>query len=154
LPLSRLRGICDAIEYHEGAAQMAAALKAEGFVLGIVSTGLTLLADRVRAELGLDDAIANELGTDGGRVNGEILIRVSHGQKGTALRDFCRRFGLERSQVAAVGDTEGDIGMFEAAAWSVAFNPENDAVARRASAVVPGNRLGDLVSHLIRREAP
>jgi len=151
LPVDRLRGICDAVEYHDGAADMVAALKSDGLKLGIVSTGLSLLADRVREELGLDYAVANALGIDDGRISGEIVIRVPHGGKDAALKAFCLGFGLDPSEVAAVGDTEGDISMFEAAGWSVAFNPESEAVARRASAVVPGRDLRDLVPHLTRR---
>jgi phosphoserine phosphatase len=144
-----LRAICDAIPYQPGAGEALATLKSEGLLVGIVSTGLSLLADRVRAEHGLDHAASNVLVARGGEVTGEVRIVIAHGEKDRALRSFCSRFGLEPAQVAAVGDTEGDISMFRAAGWSVAFNAADPTVERAASAVAPGIDLRSVLPLLL-----
>jgi phosphoserine phosphatase len=118
---------------------------------GIVSTGLSLLAERVRRELRLDHAVANEIVLRDGAVTGEVIIRVPHGGKGAALAEFCGAFGLVPGEVAAVGDTEGDLAMFRAAGWSVAFNATDPAVLRSASEVAPGGDLRALVDCLLPR---
>jgi len=120
-------------------------------IAGIVSTGLSLLAERVRQELRFDFAIANEIVMSDGVVTGEVVIRVPHGGKDSALADFCRAFDLAPGEVAAVGDTEGDLSMFRAAGWSVAFNATDPAVLRSASLVAPGGDLRVLVDCLLPR---
>jgi phosphoserine phosphatase len=149
LSVARLRSICDAIPYHEGAPDLVAALRRSGLRIGIVSTGLTLLAERVRLELGLDHAVANDLVEREGRVTGEVTIRVAHGQKHAALAAFCEAFRIPADQVAAVGDTEGDVSLFSAAAWSIAFNPADLEVRRAAAAVARTTDLRELIPLLI-----
>jgi phosphoserine phosphatase len=149
MPVERLRGICDRIAYHEGAAELIASLRGAGFKLGIVSTGLTLLADRVRSELGLHYAVANELDVREGLLTGGVRVVIAHGEKDRALRDFCAAFDLDPRRVAAVGDTEGDLSMFRVAGWSIAFNPADPEVERGACVVAPGTDLRALIPLLL-----
>jgi len=154
MPIRRLREICNGIPYHEGAADLLRALKEAGLVVGIVSTGLSLLAHRVRREHALDDAIANELVVKDGVVTGEVRITIAHGEKDRALAEFCGRFDLARDRVAAVGDTEGDLSMFRAAGWSIAFNAADRRVEREASAAVEGVDLRGLIPLLLPSNRP
>src|SRR5262249_20076616 len=110
--------------------------------------GLSLLADRARRELGFDDAQANDLEIVEGVVSGEVIVRVTHGRKDRAVRSFCKRFGLSPGEVIAVGDTDGDISMFEAAGYAIAFPPLGEEVVRRADACVRGEALEDLAAAL------
>jgi len=82
-------------------------------------------------------------------VTGEVIIRVAHGGKDRALEGFCREFGIRPAEVAAVGDSDGDISMFRAAGRSVAFNAADPVVAREASAEAPGNDLRALIQLLL-----
>jgi phosphoserine phosphatase len=146
MPARRLEEVTREIGYRPGIEELVAAVRRSGLRAGIVSTGLTLLADRVREELGFDDAQANHLDVEAGSITGTVQVRVRHGRKDLAVRRFCRRFGLGPGEVIAVGDTAGDISMFEAAGWSIAFHPVGDDVARSARAVVPGPGLEDLAA--------
>ena len=150
MPLERLRRICDEIPYHDGAGDLLSGLRRATMKVGIVSTGLRLLADRVRAEHHLDFVLANDLVSRGGAVTGEVTIDIEHGRKDGALRRFCEAFRLPPERVAAVGDTEGDISMFRAAGWSIAFNAADENVEREASAVAAGADLRSLLP-LLRR---
>ena len=143
-----LRQVADAVPLRPGARELRNHLRSRGLKAGIVSTGLTLLADRVHRELELDFTIANRLVTRGGRFTGEVKINVEHGRKDEAVELFCNQFGIPPRQVVAVGDSEGDLSMFRAVGFSIAFNPVSREVAEAASTSGRGDSLLDLLTHL------
>ena len=83
-----------------------------------------------------------------GRLTGEVKVNVEHGRKGDAVDLFCRQFGVDPLDVISVGDSEGDISMFERTGYSVAFNPVGEATARAATLVHEGDSVLDLVDRL------
>ena len=143
-----LRAITDRIPYRPGAREAIAAARAAGAVVGVVSTGLTLLTDRVRDELGLEYCAANRLVALDGVLTGGVEIVVTHAQKGAAVDRFCARFGIAPAEVVSFGDTDGDISMFERTGMSVAVFPASRRAARAASRVHDDGRLEDLVRGL------
>jgi phosphoserine phosphatase len=145
---SDLRAITDAIPYRPGARECVGALQKRGLVVGIVSTGLTLLAERAIHDLDLAYAIANRLVASAGVLTGEVKINVEHGRKGEAVDLFCGQFGVDYREVIAVGDSDGDISMFERSGFSVAFNPRSDRTARSATITHHGDSLLDLLGRL------
>ncbi len=145
---SRLRAITDAIPYRPGALECASILRRGGLLVGVVSTGLTLLAERVKAELGLAYTIANRLVARHGVLTGEVKVNVEHARKGEAVDLFCSQFGVRPGEVISVGDSAGDISMFARSGFSVAFNPDEPATARAASMVHEGESLLPLLMRL------
>lgn len=145
---SDLRAVTDAIPYRPGARECVSALQKRGLLVGVVSTGLTLLAERAIHDLGLAYAIANRLVARGGVLTGEVKINVEHGRKGEAVDLFCGQFGVDYRDVIAVGDSDGDISMFEHSGFSVAFNPRTERTARSATITHRGESLLDLVDLL------
>ncbi len=143
-----LRAITDRIPYRAGAREAIAAARATGAVVGVVSTGLTLLADRARDELGLAYCAANRLVARDGILTGDVAIQVTHAQKGAAVDRFCARFGIAPAQVVSFGDTDGDISMFERTGMSVAVFPASRRAARAASRVHDAGTLDELVRGL------
>ncbi|HEU4401146.1 MAG TPA: HAD family phosphatase [Candidatus Polarisedimenticolia bacterium] len=148
MPESDLRSITDRIPYRPGARECVAAIKRAGLLVGVVSTGLTLLIERVNHDLDLAYAIANRLVARHGRLTGEVKVNVEHARKGEAVDLFCGQFGVDYREVIAVGDSEGDISMFEHSGFSIAFNPGNAATARAASVAHEGESLLDLLGLL------
>lgn len=146
--VSELRSIADRIPYRPQAREGVDAVRASGALAGVVSTGLTLLADRVHAELGLAFTIANRLVTRRGVLTGEVKVNVEHHRKGEAVELFCRQFAVDPEEVISVGDSEGDISMFEKTGYSVAFNPNGPRTARAATLVHEGDSVLDLVGRL------
>ena len=143
-----LRAITDRIPYRPEARECLDRLRAAGMVLGIVSTGLTLLAERVTHEFDLAYAIANRLVARRGILTGDVKINVEHGQKGEAVDLFCGQFGVDYREVITVGDSDGDISMFEHSGYSVAFNPATERTARAATVAHRGESLLDLLGVL------
>src|SRR5262245_4077706 len=71
-----LRAIADRIPYRAGVREAVGEARARGAVVGVISTGLTLLADRVHRELGLAFTIANRLVARGGILTGDVQENV------------------------------------------------------------------------------
>ena len=143
-----LRAITDRIPYRAGAREGIAAACAAGAVVGVVSTGLTLLADRARAELGLEYCAANRLLARDGVLTGGVEIEVTHARKGEVVDRFCARFGIAPGEVVSFGDTDGDISMFERTGLSVAVFPASRRAAQAASRVHDEGGLDELVRGL------
>jgi phosphoserine phosphatase len=143
-----LRAITDRIALRPGVREAVALARERRVLVGVVSTGLTLLADRVHRELGLAFTIANRLVAEGGRLTGEVQVNVRHGRKDEAVDLFCAQFGVPPAEVASVGDSDGDISMFAHTGLSLAFRPASEATAAAASRVFEGDSILDLVRDL------
>jgi phosphoserine phosphatase len=136
----KVLSIIDEIPYHRGVRETAEALAADGVLTVVLSTGLSFLVEKVKSELALSLALANDLLVEGGLLTGGIRIRVEHDEtvpgtawaggglseprtKGYWVRRILRDRGIAREEAAAVGDGEGDRGMFEEAGLAIGFRP-------------------------------
>ena len=145
MAVARLERIAGEIRIREGAGSLIGHLKTRGLRLGVISTGLTLLLDRVAREFDIPDCVANHLKTAAGKATGEVDIRVVHGRKDRLVEAFCRRHALERQEVITVGDSEGDVSMFRGTGLSIAFHPADTAVESAADRICRGGPLTELI---------
>jgi len=78
------------------------------------------------------------------------FLEVTHpnANKGYALRRVAAYLGVDMSQTAAIGDSDNDIPMFQAAARSFAVENGTDAAKRAARTIVPA--LGGGVAYALR----
>lgn len=149
--IERISAILQELPLMYGARETLAAMKTSGFRTAIISSGISLLADRVRAALGIDYSYANRLHVDGhGRLTGEGEVVVKIDGKGEVLNRLCNRFGFTLDECAVVGDSVFDIPMFEGAGLSIAFNPKDQAVTDAAD-VVETHDLRSIVPWLSRK---
>jgi len=107
----------------------------EKYKLVIISGGLKILADCIKELYNMDYVTANEFLVQDGLIKG-MKNSVSFNDKGMLLRNVAMNFNLNASECAAVGDYLNDLPMFEAAGLSIAFNPKNSQVAKKANYVV------------------
>jgi len=105
------------------------------YLLGILSSGVDLVAERVREELGLDFAVANRLLIEDGRFTGESETRVDLWRKDEVLRELAEARGLSLSEVCYVGDHMNDVPAMRVVGLGIAFNPKDDELARIAHRV-------------------
>jgi phosphoserine phosphatase len=147
-PEAELQAIADRIPYRPGVREAVGLARARGAVVGVISTGLTLLADRVHRELDLAFTIANRLVARDGILTGDVQVNVRHARKDEAVDLFCGQFGIDRREVVSVGDSDGDISMFARTGWSVACRPASPDTAAAASQVHAGDSILDLVRTL------
>lgn len=132
LDVGRLGDVADRMRLTPGARTFVRTLKRLGFRIAIVSGGFTVFTDRLREELGIDHAYANELevrdGTVTGRLVGQIVDRE---RKARILEEVAQAEGVPLEQTVAIGDGANDLDMLARAGLGIAFNAK--AVVREAA---------------------
>jgi phosphoserine phosphatase len=105
-----------------GAERLVAGCKAGGIRLLLVSGGFSFFTERLRARLGLDYTLSNNLEIQHGRLTGRLAGEIVNARaKARRLRDTARSIGARREQTLAVGDGANDLPMMAEAGMSVAF---------------------------------
>jgi len=156
-PRATLEALLCQNPYLPGAQETVAALKGRGVRVAIISTGLLLHAEMVAEELGIGPVFGNEIFFDGDGaepvVNGRVRAHLTMGQKGEVMERLQSQLGISPAESLAVGDTRGDIPLFERSGVSVAVNPNQPEVAAAADIVLAEPDLRPLLAHL-HRHAP
>ncbi len=122
LPLDSVMPIIHGIPYQPGARDLVACLKNAGIITVIVSTGLSFLVNRVRGELEIDYSFSNDLLVCKDVLSGEISINVDYDKKGAIVRRMLADLRIRFDEASAIGDGEGDRGMFEEVGLPIGFN--------------------------------
>jgi phosphoserine phosphatase len=121
--VEELAAIVSRLPYREGIGELFETARRLRLKTALISTGLTLLTDRIRADFGVDYAVANRLITADGVFTGGVEVLVPHDGKGKELIRFARRVGAAPLEVIAVGDGSSDVPMFREAGYAVGFGP-------------------------------
>ena len=120
----------------EDAEEAVRRLREEGFVVGIISSGLDVIAKRLCGSLGMDFCRSAELKIVGNRVVG-ILRELDPERKSEELVDVARRFKIPLRRVAFVGDGESDLSVFRMdIGKKIAFRPKSEIIRSLADHVV------------------
>jgi phosphoserine phosphatase len=143
-PVRELADIVGRLPYREGIGELFETARRLGLATALISTGLTLLTDRIAADFGLEHAAANRLLTADGLFTGEVEIIVPHDGKGKELLRFARRIGISPNEVIAVGDGSSDVPMFREAGYAVGFGKMDGDTAAAADRIIEPS-IADLV---------
>lgn len=146
--LEDLSKIVEEVPFHPGVDELVSTLKQKDVKLSIVSSGLSLLCDRVHSKYGFDYSVSNDLLHEEGVLTGKVKIRVYYDKKAEWVERILTEFKMEPGEVIAIGDSAGDIEMFEKVGFSVAFNSSSPALDRAASVCIPGQNLTDIIPRL------
>lgn len=122
ISVSHVEKILHAIPYTKNAKKAVKKLKKKGYKTAILSTGLDLLARKVKSELGMDYSIANKLYEEEGLLTGKVNICVSDHGKARLLKKIADRFNLTMSEAIFVGDGRTDIPAAKISGYAIAFN--------------------------------
>ena len=144
--LSRVEQILGEIPYREGVHDTIARLKSIGIEAGIVSAGLSLLADRAARDLGIGLVAANRLLHRDGKLTGEVDVEVSLENKLTAMCRMADQLEVTLKDCVAVGDTVYDLP--SQIGLRIAFNPRDNGSWQVADAVVCKNDLRAILDYL------
>jgi len=136
IPFEMVTNIISQVEYVEGIYEVISHLKTLDSQILLISSGLSVLVNRLVRELDITGGIANELEVLHGKLTGEVNIRVSWNGKGVVLKQLAKQYNLDLEKTVAVGDSDTDIGMFELCGTSIAFNPSSEAVIQAADHVI------------------
>lgn len=146
VPLSRVQDIFSLSVYRPGVGQLFKFLHQWRASCAVVSTGLTVQAEQVAADLGLWRTVANELEVKDGLLTGTAIVHVMEDTKGQIMADLRREAGARPEECLAVGDGTADIDLFAQAALAVAVCPRSDQVRRAAHYVIEDGDLSAIIS--------
>lgn len=123
LPVARLEEVWARLRLTPGARTFVRTLHRLGYELAIVSGGFTFFTDRLKEELSLDHAHANELEVVEGMLTGRLIGRiVDPAGKADLVREVAASIGVPLEQVVAIGDGANDLEMLSVAGLGIAFN--------------------------------
>jgi len=136
----------------DGLQETVDSLRYNGIRSVIVSGGIDLAAERIGVGYGFDDYAANTLITNGdGTLAGEGILNVDLSDKGVKMREFMRKYGADKEDTVAIGNSFVDVKMFENAGLSIAFNPLDDEVVEAADAVIESRNISAVLEHILPR---
>ncbi len=121
--------------YADGVRSAVRALRPH-YGLGILSSGVDLVAEWVRQDLGLDFAIANRVHVRDGVFTGTSETVVSLWAKDEALRALAAERGIPLGEICFVGDHVNDIPAMRIVGLAIAANPKDEALAAVAHHVI------------------
>ncbi|RLF49941.1 MAG: haloacid dehalogenase [Thermoplasmata archaeon] len=150
ITIDYIKNVLKDIPIINGARETVSALKDKGIRTAIISGGLDIVARRVAKDLGIDYVLSNGLEVEpDGRLTGEGILRVELNKKGDALKRLLSVLDVDPRRVAAVGNCDIDIPMFELCGLSIAFNPEDYETEKAADFVVRSNDLRAILPYII-----
>ncbi len=131
----------------DGIQETVACLHYNGIKCAICSGGLSLAAKMISDEFGFDYYIADDLETDEeGRLTGEGIQNVDLRDKGKAFLDIVEKFETTPERTIAIGNSFGDVPMFEKAGLSIAFNPvDQEYTAAAATHSVSSKNISEIL---------
>jgi phosphoserine phosphatase len=116
----------------EGVREVIDALRGR-YLLGIVSSGVDLVANQVRDDLGLDFSLANHLAIEDGRFSGDSEVRVDLWNKAKVVRGLIEERNIDPQQVCYVGDHVNDIPVLQMVGLGIAIHAKDPTVAAAAA---------------------
>jgi phosphoserine phosphatase len=123
LRMKSLDSISKTLKLTKGSEELIAALKEMGFKVALISGGFTYFTDILKKRLGFDYAFGNELEIQRGKLTGRIKGRIIDAERKAEIMDeICRKEGVTRDEVVAVGDGSNDRIMLANAGLGIAFN--------------------------------
>ncbi len=135
----------------DGIQETVAALHYNKIKCAICSGGILSAAKMIADEFGFDYYIADDLETDAdGRLTGEGIKHVDLRDKGKTAKDIMEMFGVKGERTITVGNSFGDISMFELSGLSIAFNPlDMEITGAAADHVVVSQNISDILDIIL-----
>lgn len=123
LRIKSLESVAKTVQLTKGSEELIAALKEMGFKVALISGGFTYFTDILKKRLGFDYAFGNKLEIRGGKLTGRIKGKIIDARsKAQIMDEICRREGITRDEVVAIGDGSNDRIMLANAGLGIAFN--------------------------------
>lgn len=145
--IAELLSITDRIEATSGLLEAIAALKEQGYIIGIISDSYDCITNHLKNKFGFDFTIANELEFSKSVATGEVKIPSLFLQddksmckheycKLNALINICEKYKVELKNTLVVGDGENDICMIRKSGIGISFCSTNQYVDSVADYVI------------------
>jgi len=148
MKVEELLEIVKTVPFHPGADELIAHLKQKGLKLSVVSSGLSILSDWVHQKYGFEYSVSNDLLHENGVLTGKVRIQVYYDKKAEWVKRILEQFNVRPEEVIAIGDSVGDIDMFQMVGFSIAFNSSCQDLEKIASLCVQSQNLADIIPRL------
>jgi phosphoserine phosphatase len=136
------------VPFHSGVDELINYLKQKGLKLSMVSSGLSLLSNWVHQKYGFDYSVSNDLLHKNGVLTGKVKIQVYYDQKAEWVEMILKQFGVKPEEVIAIGDSKGDMDMFQMVGYSIAFNSSCSELDQIANICIQSQNLADIIPRL------
>ncbi len=140
--------IVKTVPFHPGADELISYLKEKGLKLAMVSSGLSILSNWVHRKYGFDYSVSNDLLHENGVLTGKVKIQVYYDKKAEWVRRILQQFETGPEEVIAIGDSVGDVDMFQMVGFSVAFNSSCRDLEKIATLCIQSQNLADIIPKL------
>ncbi|HEU4822088.1 MAG TPA: phosphoserine phosphatase SerB [Nitrososphaeraceae archaeon] len=140
--------IGESLEIMPGAKELCSSLKRAGWKMIAVSGGFSIITNRLKGELGLDEVFCNELVFENGLLVG-LKINVTS-DKAASVLPTIRNWGINKSETVVVVDGANDLNLFDIAGYTVGFCPV-EKVREKSDAVLEIRNLSLLLNLLEKR---
>ena len=148
MKIKEVEEIVKAVPFHPGINELIAFLKRKGLKLSMVSSGLSILSNRVHQRYGFDYSVSNDLLCEDGILTGKVKIKVYFDRKAEWVERILEQFDVKPEEVIAIGDSRGDIDMFRRVGFSVSFNSSCTELDQVASICLQSKNLADIIPKL------
>jgi phosphoserine phosphatase len=146
--VDELLEIVKTVPFHPGVDELINYLKRKGLKLSMVSSGLSLLSNWVHEKYGFDYSVSNDLLHEKGVLTGKVRIQVYYDKKAEWVKKIVKQFGVKPEEVIAIGDSKGDMDMFQMVGFSIAFNSSCQGLDQIASVCIRSQDLADIIPRL------
>jgi phosphoserine phosphatase len=136
-------------KYVKGAKETLKELKNKGYKLGIVSSGPSGLAGRVKKECKIDYYFANNLLIKNGKVAGSKDIKhwvIRHGSKRDPLKEICKLTNTKVKESIVVVHGDNDVELAQEGGFVIGFNPSKE-IKKYCKAITKGNDLREILKY-------
>ena len=137
LPESALTAVYEQrLRLTPGAEQLLAACQRHNVRVLLVSGGFTFFTERLKARLGIDYTISNQLEINAGQLTGRVIGDVVDADaKAAKFAAVMTELGARREESVAIGDGANDLKMMALAGLSVAFHAKPVVRAQASCAI-------------------
>jgi phosphoserine phosphatase len=148
MKVEELEEIVKAVPFHSGAEELIDYLRRKGLKLAMISSGLSLLSNWVHQKYGFNYSVSNDLLHENGILIGKVKIQVYYDRKAEWVEKILEEFELKPEEAIAIGDSKGDLDMFQRVGFSIAFNSSCSELKEVASLCIQSQNLADIISQL------
>jgi phosphoserine phosphatase len=148
MKVEELLEIVKTVPFHPGADELINCVRDKGLKLAMVSSGLSVLSNWVHQKYGFDYSVSNDLLYENGVLTGKVRIRVYYDKKAEWAKRILERFNVRSEEVIAIGDSRGDMDMFQMVGFSIAFNSSCSDLEKTANVCIRSQNLADIIPKL------
>jgi len=136
------------VPFHSGVDELISYLKQKGLKLSMVSSGLSILSNWVHKRYGFDYSVSNDLLHENGVLTGKVKIQVYYNKKAEWVEKILKQFGVKPEEAIAIGDSKGDMDMFQMVGFSIAFNSSCSDLDQIANIRIQSKNLIDIIPRI------